>query len=291
MNLPAITVVARYTDAQGTIESVASTATASVANGNDLPTGSVTITGTATQGQTLTASNTLADADGIPAAGTNGAISYQWQAGGVDIAGATSSTLVLTQAQVSKAITVVARYTDAQGTIESVASTATSAVANVNDAPTGSVTITETPTQGQTLTAANTLADIDGIPASGTTGAISYQWQAGGVDIAGATGSTLVLTQAQVSKAITVVARFTDAQGTTESVASTATGSVANVNDLPTGSVSITGTATQGQTLTASNTLADIDGIPTDRFWRNRIKDSAIDNCVEIVSTQTKGKK
>jgi hypothetical protein len=37
--------------------------------------------------------------------------------------------------------------------------------------------------------------------------------------------------------------------------------------------------------------VADIDGVPIDRFWRNRIKDSAIDNCVEIVSTQTKGKK
>lgn len=32
----------------------------------------------------------------------------------------------------------------------------------------------------------------------------------------------------------------------------------------------------------------DIDGVPADIFWRNRIKDSAIDNCVEIVSTQKK---
>jgi hypothetical protein len=37
--------------------------------------------------------------------------------------------------------------------------------------------------------------------------------------------------------------------------------------------------------------VADIDGVPSDRFWRNRLKDSAIDNCVEIVSTQPKGKK
>ncbi|MBK7050483.1 MAG: hypothetical protein IPH54_06640 [Rhodoferax sp.] len=253
--------LARYTDSQGTIESVASSATASVANTNDNPTGTVTISGTPTQGQTLTAANTLADADGIPTTGA-GAIGYQWQADGVDIAGATGSTLVLTQAQVSKAITVLARYTDAQGTIESVASSATSAVTNVNDGPTGSVTITGTPTQGQTLTAANTLADIDGIPTTGA-GAIAYQWQADGVDIAGATSSTVVLTQAQVSKAITVLARYTDAQATTESVASSATIAVANTNDAPTGTVTITGTATQGQTLTAANTLADADGIPT----------------------------
>ncbi|MCF3564568.1 hypothetical protein L2E75_00195 [Planktothrix agardhii 1807] len=38
---------------------------------------------------------------------------------------------------------------------------------------------------------------------------------------------------------------------------------VANINDLPTGNVSITGTATQNQTLTATNTLADADGLGT----------------------------
>jgi hypothetical protein len=231
-----------------------------VLNVNDLPTGAVTITGTATQGQTLSANNTLADIDGIPASGSD-AISYQWQAGGVDIAGATGNTFVLGQAQVSKAITVVAVYTDAQGTPESKSSTGTTAVVNVNDLPTGTVTITGTATQGQTLTANNTLTDIDGIPTTGA-GAISYQWSAGGVDISGATGNTYVLGQAEVGKIITVVAQYTDAQGTTETVTSSATTNVTNINDAPTGAVTITGTATQGQTLTAANTLTDIDGIP-----------------------------
>ena len=216
---------------------------------NDAPTGSVTITGTPAQGQTLTASNTLADADGL------GTISYQWRADGVAISGATGSTLLLGQAQVGKAISVTASYTDGGGTAESVSSAATAAVANVNDAPTGSVTITGTPTQGQTLTASNSLADADGL------GTISYQWRADGVAIGGATGSTLVLGQSQVGKAITVTASYTDGQGTAESVTSAATATVANVNDAPTGSVTITGTATQGQTLTASNTLADADGL------------------------------
>ncbi|TSA10634.1 MAG: hypothetical protein D4R79_11165, partial [Comamonadaceae bacterium] len=131
---------------------------------NNLPTGSVTITGTPTQGQTLTAANTLADADGL------GTISYQWSAGGTAISGATGSTLVLAEAQVGKAITVAASYTDHLGHAESVPSGATASVTNVNDAPSGSVTISGTPTQGQTLTAANTLADVDGL------GTISYQW-------------------------------------------------------------------------------------------------------------------
>jgi Ca2+-binding RTX toxin-like protein len=121
--------VASYTDAQGTDESVTSAATDLVANVNDLPTGTVTISGTATEDQTLTASNDLADEDGL------GTISYQWQRDGVDIDGATGETYTLGQADVGAEITVVASYTDAQGTDESVTSAATDLVANVNDAP------------------------------------------------------------------------------------------------------------------------------------------------------------
>jgi YD repeat-containing protein len=247
----AIGVVASYDDGFGASESVASGATATVVNVNDAPTGSVTIGGTATQGQTLTAANTLADADGL------GAISYQWRADGENIGGATASTLVLTQVQVGKAISVVAGYTDAGGAVESVVSSLTATVANVNDAPTGSVTISGTAAQGQTLTASNTLVDADGL------GTIGYQWKADGVNIGGATAATLVLTQVQVGKAISVVAGYTDAGGTVESVVSSLTAVVANVNDAPTGSVTISGTATQGQTLTAANTLADADGLGT----------------------------
>jgi Domain of unknown function (DUF4347)/FG-GAP-like repeat len=94
---------------------------------NDLPTGTVSISGTTTQGQTLTASNALADLDGL------GPITYQWLAAGVNISGATGNSLVLSQAEVGKAITVKASYTDGQGTDESVTSTASNAIANIND--------------------------------------------------------------------------------------------------------------------------------------------------------------
>lgn len=103
-----------------------------VAAVNDALTGSVTLSGTAKQGQILTASNTLADVDGL------GTIAYQWLADGVAIAGATAKTLALGQAQVGKAISVKAGYTDLQGTAESKTSSVTAVVANVNDAPTAS---------------------------------------------------------------------------------------------------------------------------------------------------------
>ncbi|BCB09513.1 hypothetical protein HHSLTHF2_34030 [Vreelandella venusta] len=247
----AITVEVSYTDDQGTAEVVTSAATDSVANVNDAPTGNVTITGDAVEDQTLTASNTLADEDGL------GTVTYQWLRDGVEITAATGETYSLTQADVGAAISVRASYTDGQGTAEAVTSAATSSVANVNDVPTGNVTITGDAIEDQTLTASNTLADEDGL------GTVTYQWLRDGVEIAAATDETYTLTQADVGAAISVRASYTDGQGTAEAVTSAATSSVANVNDAPTGDVIITGDAVEDQTLTASNTLADEDGLGT----------------------------
>jgi Ca2+-binding RTX toxin-like protein len=89
-----------------------------------------------------------------------------------------------------------------------------------NHAPTGHVSIVK---NGQILNATNTLRDEDGL------GTISYQWMADGQAINGATGSNFTITQAQLGKAVTAVASYTDAVGTFESVASSAI-QVANYN-------------------------------------------------------------
>jgi len=112
-------------------------------------------------------------------------------------------------------------------------------VTNTNNAPTGSVIVSGIATQGQTVTASNTLGDTDGL------GTISYQWKAGGSNISGAKGSTFVLTEAQVGMAITVTASYTDGHGTAESATSGATGTV-----------------TQAQTLTAAFGLKYIASYP-----------------------------
>jgi nitrogen regulatory protein PII-like uncharacterized protein len=251
-----ISVLVTASDGQASVSDVFELA---IANINDAPTGSVSITGTVTEDQTLSASNNLVDADGL------GSISYQWQQSSngttwTDITGATNTNFILGDAQVGTSVRVVAFYTDAQGTPESVASDPTAAIANINDAPTGSVSITGTVAEDQTLSASNNLVDADGL------GSISYQWQQSSngttwTDITGATNTNFTLGDAQVGTSVRVVASYTDAQGTPESVASDPTAAIANINDAPTGSVSITGTVAEDQTLSASNNLVDADGL------------------------------
>jgi hypothetical protein len=191
-----------------------------VVNVNDNPVGDVTISGTTQQGQVLTATNDLTDEDGM------GAVTYTWSTG------ATGDTITLAQSDVGTTITVTASYTDAQGTQESVTSTATAAIDNGNDLPTGSVTIAGTAIEDGVLTVSNNLADADGM------GTVTYTWSTG------ATGDTITLTQSDVDTTITVTASYTDGYGAEESVTSAATTAVVNVNDSPTGSVTIAGTAT-----------------------------------------------
>ncbi len=241
-----ISVVANYNDGLGKAESVTSSAV-TVANVNDLPKGSVSISGTAAQGQTLIATNTLSDADGL------GVINYQWLSSGKVIKGATDAAYSLTKTDLFKKISVTASYTDLQGTKESVASVETSAVAlAINHAPTGAVLISGELKQNRTVTVSNNLADADGL------GEISYQWYGDSVAIKDATQSTYTLTQADVYKTLSVKASYTDKLGKLESVLG---GVVQNENDKPEGNVTINGIAKVGEILTAQNTISDIDGL------------------------------
>ncbi len=226
--------------------------------GNSVPSGIPVISGTSVQGQTLTADTSgIADSDGL------GEFTYVWKSDGSVIAGATSSTLVLGQAQVGKAITVEVSYTDGFGQAEGpLVSGVTAAVTNLDDEATGTLDVTGTAAEGGTLTASLTsVSDIDG----STTTAYRWQEDLGGTwtDLAGELAATLSLPSDQsfVGKSIRVVATTTDALGgTTEFVGLAQT--IANVNDEPTGLPTITGTATQGQTLTADTSgVGDEDGL------------------------------
>ncbi|RZJ20124.1 MAG: hemolysin-type calcium-binding protein, partial [Brevundimonas sp.] len=254
-----VRVVVAYVDQQGTAEAVTSAATAAISAVNDAHTGGVSITGTATENQTLTAASTLADADGL------GTLHYDWQrdtgSGFVSIGAADQATYTLGDADVGGVVRVVVSYTDGQGFAESATSFGTAAIANVNDAHTGGASITGTFAEDEVLTAVSTIADADGL------GTLHYQWQrdvGGGFVNVGVDQATYTLSDADIGGVVRVVIYYTDQQGTVESATSAASAAISATNDAPTGGVSLTGTATEDQVLTAdTSTLADSDGLGT----------------------------
>jgi len=217
---------------------------------NALPTGAVSISGATIQGQTLIASNTLADVDGL------GVISYQWLEDGSNISDATGNTFILGQSQVGKAISVNASYTDNYGTAEKVSSSATAKVANINDAPTGSVTLSGSGVQGETLTATNSIADLDGL------GSITYQWLRSGVAINGANAKTYVVSAQDGGESLSVRASYTDGGNTTETVTSKESVFVLPKSTITTSVVKgvISGTSNNDVFDTALNTTAKYQG-------------------------------
>ena len=225
-----------FTDDRGNSESLISAATGAVAaRHNNAATGAPTISGTAQVGQTLTASTSaISDSDGLD----DVSYSYQWiRSDGEtdsDIAGATSSTYELTIADQGKTVKVRVTFTDDRGNSESLTSAATGAVAaRPNNAATGAPTVSGTAQVGQTLTASTSaISDADGLDNV----SYSYQWiRNDGTtdsDIAGATGSTYELVDADQGKTIKVRVAFTDDWNNRESLTSVATGTVAPRPDL-----------------------------------------------------------
>jgi hypothetical protein len=86
----------KFKVSDGNIDSADATVSITVNAVNDTPSGTVTISGTATEDEVLTAGNNLADEDGL------GSFGYQWKRAGTVISGATSSSYTLGQADVGK---------------------------------------------------------------------------------------------------------------------------------------------------------------------------------------------
>ncbi|MBE0587536.1 MAG: hypothetical protein IH617_05765, partial [Hydrogenophaga sp.] len=99
---------------------------------NSGPTGEVLVQGEAEAGQTLLASHTLADTDGL------GTVHYQWRVDGNTIEGATEDHYTLTATDVGRTVDVEVRYVDGYGALEAVTSASTAPVAPTNLNWTGS---------------------------------------------------------------------------------------------------------------------------------------------------------
>ena len=115
---------------------------------------------------------------------------------------------------------------DDLGTLEVSFTVADSSAEVVENTPaTGAPTISGTAQVGETLTAVTSgIADADGLPADDE---FSYQWLANDNDIAGTTGGSYTLVDADAGKAIKVRVSFTDDEGNAESLTSEPTATVA----------------------------------------------------------------
>jgi len=147
-------------------------------------TGTVSITGIAMVGETLTAD--ITDLSGT------GTVTYKWKRGDTNI-GTNNNTYVVVEADLDSTITVSVTRIGYSGTITS--DPTAIVVAAGTPELTGTVTINGTAMVGKTLT-----ASTSGLNGSGT---LTYQWKRGTTNI-GTNNSSYVIVDADVGSTITV---------------------------------------------------------------------------------------
>jgi hypothetical protein len=256
-----IRVQATATNGGGLHATATSTATATVLD--VLPTLSVSISGNAIEGSTLTATATQSS-DGTMT------VAYQWQNSSdgttwSDIGGATHSTYTLIESDENKFVRVHTSASDDTGQTVTADSSATASKV-VDVFPTLSVSISGNAVEGSTLTATATQS-------SDETMAVAYQWQNSSdgttwSGIGGATNSTYTLTESDENKFVRVHTSAADDTGQTVTADSSATASKV-VDVFPTLSVSISGNAVEDSMLTATATQSSDETMAVAYQWQN----------------------
>ena len=262
-----IKVKVSFTDDRGNAESLTSIATAAV----------LATVPTAPQGLTVTTGDQIQELDAswqAPSSNGGSAVTgykVQWKeaADSWDTAADVSQTTVTGTAHTITGLTGGAEYavrvmaTNDAG--DGPASTeAKGTPAAENNAPTGLPSISGTAQVGETLTAdTSNIEDDDGLDD------VSYRYQwvrndgTDDADIAGGTGSTYTLVDADEGRTIRVKVSFTDDADNDESLTSAATETVlARANRAAAGLPTISGTPQVEQTLTAdASGISDGDGL------------------------------
>jgi hypothetical protein len=188
-------------------------------------TSSPTVTGTAREGNTLTAHNGSW-------ANSPTSFAYQWQrcgadgAGCGDIGGATKQSYTLTADDADHTVRVQVTASNPDG--QSTQSSSTTSVVSSRSAPqnTGKPTVSGTPTVGEELSASNGTW-------TGGVSSYSYQWQrctssTSCSDVDGATARTYGVRSADVGDMLRVVVTAHNASGSTASATSDQTNTVAS---------------------------------------------------------------
>ncbi|HXD44415.1 MAG TPA: VCBS domain-containing protein [Pseudolabrys sp.] len=226
---------------------------------------SVTISGLAKQGQTLDANLSVGTDSDL------GTATFQWQVSTdngqtwTDIAGATGVHYTATETDENNLLRVSVIATDDTNQSISLVSAATAPVLdNVSATIQGN---TAHPAEGQILTA-SFIGDNDGNGSPNT-----FEWQGSGdngatwTNIAGATAQTYQVQETDEGHLLRVIGHGVEIGGDPVSVASNPTGAVV---DVPLAvAVTVTGTAQEGQTLTAQASTNDADAVVNSYQWQS----------------------
>ena len=209
------------------------------------------ISGTTTQGDSLTTTN--GSWTGSPTS-----YAYQWQhcASGTcsNISGATTSSYTLGSGDVGDTVDVIVKATNAGGTTPATSAQTATVASPAPASPTNSAApqISGTTTQGDSLTA--THGTWTGSPTS-----YAYQWQhcASGScsNISGATTSSYTLGSGDVGDTIDVIVKATNTGGSTSATSAQTATVASSAPAAPTNAAApqISGTTTQGDSLTTTN--------------------------------------
>jgi len=131
----------------------------------------------------------------------------------------------------------------------------------------GTVTISGNLLQGEVLTVSSNISDTNGVQG------LNYSWfsSADGINWTNfKVGNSVKLSQSEVGKFIKVTADYSNTVTANKSISSTNTSKVINTNDAPIGVVTVSGTVQEGQVLTTSNNLTDLDGLGTVQYnWQS----------------------
>ena len=153
-----------------------------------------------------------------------------------------------------------------------------------NNPATGAPTISGTVQVGETLTADTSgIDDADGL----NDVSYSYQWLADDTDVAGATGSSYTLTDAEEGKTIKVRVDFTDDGGNGESLTSGATGAVesARPTEPPPAPQDLTATVNEDGSITLSWSASNDDSATGYQIMRRRPREGENTLLVYVANT------
>ena len=200
-------------------------------------------TGNITVGETITSSINYYDPDGYSSVTQSAGLLTGWytqdSSGYLEYLGVDyDDTITLTEDMVGKTLLFNKGFFDGLDNIESSANYVVGIVKSANSSPTGSISITGTTKDGNTLTADTTnFDDADGL------GPLSYQWNRNGANINGAKSNFYELTQDDIGSQITVIVSYTDLMGAAETFASNPTNVIfSSANSVLNGvEVSLTG--------------------------------------------------